>query len=53
MRIIIVVMHIIMRIIVVMHNIVLMHIDEYFFNCYDAYAYAYYCCYAYYCFDAY
>ena len=36
-----------MHIVVVVHLICMMHIDAYY-DCYDAYAYAYYCCFAYY-----
>ena len=44
-------MHIIMRIVVVLHNIVMVHIDSYDY-CYDAYYYAYCCYYENTCYDA-
>ena len=52
MHIIIVLMPMIMHINVVMQIIVMMHIDAYYYYCYDAYDCAYYCCHAYYCYDA-
>ena len=42
-RFIILMMHTIMRSIIVMHTTDMMHIENYYFNSHDSYAYAYYC----------